>query len=284
MELWLVFTLWAALFKSSWLKGPKILFIQCEYTFRWAEPEWPLYSSLTWAFCCTLYMRILLKSVDLSPSVDQVSQNYHDPLSTSKQSVLSHHDDYRTASNPNFVSTQKSLLSILFERTELKICMTPEHIDTRTLKDPNMWLNEAMHLPATQAWLKKAFRRYNHIYMIVSVHAATSARIQADLRYKKTGRLKGRSDYVASGEQIYAFEYYEICRGGLLNMDFNKCRLVGGCYSWPLMERHVVKTADGLCQILLANWRSRSARGYLATSIAIRKVTTCSLYNQCKRV
>jgi hypothetical protein len=77
-------------------------------------------------------------------SVDQVSQNYHDPLSTSKQSVLSHYDDYRTVSNPGFVSTQKSLLSILFGRTELKICMAPEHIDTSTLKDPNMWLNKAI--------------------------------------------------------------------------------------------------------------------------------------------
>jgi hypothetical protein len=55
-------------------------------------------------------------------SVDQVSQNYHDPLSTSKQNVLSHHDDYRTVSNPSFVSIQKSLLSTLFGRTELKIC------------------------------------------------------------------------------------------------------------------------------------------------------------------
>jgi hypothetical protein len=89
--------------------------------------------------------------------------------------------------------------------------------------------------------------------MIVSVHAVTNARIEADLRYKKTGRLKGRSDYVASGEQIYAYEYYEIYRGGLLNTDFNKCRLAGGSCSWPLMERHVVETADGLCQILLAD-------------------------------
>ena len=86
--------------------------------------------------------------------------------------------------------------------------------------------------------------------MIVSVH--THARIQADLRYKKPGRLIGRSDYVASGEQIYAFEYYEIYRGGFSNLDFNKCKLAGGCCSWPSIERHVVKTADGLCQILLA--------------------------------
>jgi hypothetical protein len=118
-------------------------------------------------------------------SGNQVSQNYHDPLSTSKQSVLCHHDDYRTVSKPSFVSTSKSLLSRLFGRTELKICMDPEHIDTSTLKDPNMWLNEAVHLPATQAWLKKAFERYNHIYMIVSMHVATNARIQVDLCYKK---------------------------------------------------------------------------------------------------
>ena len=186
-------------------------------------------------------------------SVDQVSQSYHDPLTTRKQSVLSHHDDYRTVSNPSFVPSQKSLLSILFRRTALKICMAPEHIDTSTLKDPNMWPKKAIHLPATQAWLKKAFERYNHIYMIVSVHTATNARIQADLRDRKTGRLMGRSDYVASGEQIYAFEYYEISRGGFSNLDFNKCNLAGGSYSWPLIERHVVKTADGLCQILLAD-------------------------------
>jgi hypothetical protein len=204
-------------------------------------------------------MKTLLKSADLSPALTKCLKITHDPLSTSKQSVLSHYDDYRTVSNPSSVSTPKSLLSVLFGRTKLKICMAPEHINTSTLKDPNMWLNKAIHLPATQAWLKKAFERYNHIYMIVSVHAATNARIQADLGYKKTGRLKGRSDYVASGEQIYAFEYYEIYRGGFSKLDFNKYRLAGGCCSWPLMERHVVRTADGLCQILLADWRSHSA-------------------------
>jgi len=138
-------------------------------------------------------------------SIEQVSQSYHDPLTTRKQSVLSHHDDYRTVSNPSFVPSQKSLLSILFRRTALKICIAPEPIDTSTLKDPNMWLKKAIHLPATQAWLKKAFERYNHIYMIVSVHTATNARIQAD---RKTGRLMGRSDYVASGEQIYVKSFY----------------------------------------------------------------------------
>lgn len=86
----------------------------------------------TWV---TANMRILLHSLHgnsvkvgrFITSADQVSQNYHDTLSTSEQSVLSHHDDYRSASNPSFVSTPNSLLSILFGRTELKICMAPEH-------------------------------------------------------------------------------------------------------------------------------------------------------------
>jgi hypothetical protein len=174
--------------------------------------------------------------------------------------------------NSGFSSTLTSLLSArLSKRAKKKVLVTTEQMKTYILDNSDRWFEGATRIQATRTWIERALDRGQDIYMIVGFHTVSNATISQE---SATGSSAGgqisvptslslsaagvvaplddiidpgvavyhqgvdgtKSQFVARGEQICAFEYRKLSHRWLSSKDIDKSRLSKECH-WSAIER-----------------------------------------------
>jgi hypothetical protein len=180
-------------------------------------------------------------------NIDHPNLRHHDPPCTEPpKQVVSPRDCYigldQKSTGVSIGSALTSFISAsISKRAKTQVRFIAEKITTYTLDNSDEWFENAVRIPTTRTWIERAIDKGDDIYMIVGFHVIANARIiQGVVRGKDLeGRINlpvsamtgvvpissiidpsirgdqhkldsSQSHFIASGEQVCAFQYRKL--------------------------------------------------------------------------
>ncbi|KFY41368.1 hypothetical protein V495_04961 [Pseudogymnoascus sp. VKM F-4514 (FW-929)] len=198
------------------------------------------------------------------------------PVTNQPPALIVLRDSYTSENNAGgksgFSSSLTSLLSArVSKRAKKKVLITTEQMKRYILDNSDLWFERATRIQATRVWIERALDRGQDIYMVVGFHTVINATIsqESDTKSSVGGKISAlanlplaaagivaplgdlvdpgvsthyqdengsKSQFVARGEQICAFEYRKLSHRWLSSKDIDKSWLLKECH-WSAIER-----------------------------------------------